>query len=266
MGKAEHPFTNVDAQPDPGVWISALDRLREDPSYAAYKRRLSELIDPRPGGRYLEVGCGTGSDAMTFGERFGVDVVGVDASSAMVAEAARRGLQEAVLADAHSLPFPSASFDGAWADRTVQHLADPDVAVGELVRVVRPGGTVLVADPDYATQVVNVPDQELATRVLAFKLRRRHASLAHQMSRLFTQAGLTSVAVEVAPIVVRDPEALDHALGLRDWAGLAADQGLLPRADVAAWESALDEAASNGWFLYSFSLFITHGRKPLPGS
>jgi hypothetical protein len=49
---------------------------------------------------------------------------------------------------------------------------------------------------------------------------------------------------------------------LRDWARLAAEQGLLPRSDVTAWESALDEAASNGWFLYSFSLFITTGRKP----
>jgi hypothetical protein len=56
------------------------------------------------------------------------------------------------------------------------------------------------------------------------------------------------------------PAALDNALGLRTWAGLAATQGLLDGADVARWEAALDEAAAGGWFLYAFCVFITTGR------
>jgi len=70
---------------------------------------------------------------------------------------AKRLAAEVVVADAHSLPFPSESFDGAWADRTFQHLADPLAALRELVRVVRPGGRIVIADPDYGTQVVNIP-------------------------------------------------------------------------------------------------------------
>lgn len=76
------------------------------------------------------------------------------------------GLREAVVADAHALPFTSEGFDGAWADRTFQHLADPVAVLDEMVRVVKPGGTVVVADPDYGTQAVEMPDQELARRVL----------------------------------------------------------------------------------------------------
>jgi hypothetical protein len=59
---------------------------------------------------------------------------------------------------------------------------------------------------------------------------------------------------------VADPAALDDALGLRAWAGLAAAQGLLEPADVARWEAALDQAAAGGWFLYAFCVFITTGR------
>lgn len=78
------------------------------------------------------------------------------------------------------------------------------------------------------------------------------------------QSGLTDVDVEAVPIVLQDPTGLDHALGLRDWAGFAHahDPELVQAHEVPAWEGALDEAAANGWFLYSFSLFITVGRKP----
>jgi SAM-dependent methyltransferase len=265
MEPREHAFTDVDAQSDPARWVEVLDKVRREPLYADYKRRTVELLDPQPGDRYLEVGTGTGTDALACAERFNVSVVGADASSVMIEEARRRGLAEAVVADAHSLPFESESFDGAWADRTFQHLADPVAALGEMVRVVKPGGSIAVVDPDYGTQVVDVPDQELAQRVLRFRTDHglRNGTLAHQMGRLFVQAGLTDVHVEAVPIVLREPTALDNALGLRDWASFAHEEGLLDADEVSAWERAIDDAAASGSFLYSFSLFITAGRKPL---
>jgi SAM-dependent methyltransferase len=256
-----HPFADVDDQSDPDAWIGVLDRLRREPAYRAYKQRISELLNPTVGGRYLEVGVGTGADALDLIAEHECSVVGVDSSRTMVAEARRRGLVEVAAADAHSLPFSSSSFDGAYADRTFQHLARPATALAEMARVVRPGGTVVVADPDYGTQVVNIRDQELADRVLRFRAGVGHGRLAHQMSRLFAEAGLSDVRVEAMPIVVRDPAALDNALGLRDWARLAADARILRPDDAGRWESALDEAARGGWFLYSFSVFLTVGRR-----
>jgi SAM-dependent methyltransferase len=263
----EHPFSDVDAQADPGAWVAVLDKLRHEPLYAPYKRRILELLDLRPGGTYLDVGCGTGADALTCETRFGVTVVGVDSSRVMVAEATRRGLTGAVAADAHALPFDADRFDGAWADRTFQHLADPPTALEEMVRIVKPGGRVVVADPDYGTQVVDVPDQDLAERVLRFRTDRgqRNGRLAHRMGRLCVRAGLADVRVEAMPVVVRDPTALDNALGLRGWARLAREEGLVDAREVVAWEEALDAAATSGCFLYAFMLFITTGRKP-PGA
>jgi SAM-dependent methyltransferase len=264
MVPREHAFTDVDAQADPAAWVEVLDKLRQEPLYAAYKRRTLELLDPQPGGRYLEVGCGTGVDALACAARFDVSVVGVDSSRVMVEEARRRGLTEAVAADAHSLPFEPDSFDGAWADRTFQHLADPLVALDEMVRAVKPGGRVVVADPDYGTQVVDVPDQELAQRILRFRADHglRNGRLAHQMGRLCVRAGLADVRVEAMPIVVRDAAALDSALGLRDWARVACEQRLVHAGEVVAWEEALDAAAASGCFLYAFMLFITTAEKP----
>ena len=257
--RREHAFTAVDDQADPRAWVDVLDRMREEPAYRAYKTRVAELLQPVRGFRYLEVGCGTGDDAIAFAARFGVEVAGVDVSRTMVEEARRRGLEQAVVADAAALPLDAESFDGAWADRTFQHLAGPEIALAELVRIVKPGGRIVAVDPDYDTQVVDVADQELARRVLRFRADHalRNGTLAHRMGGFFAEAGLTDVSIEAIPVVLRDPTALDGAMGLRTWAATAAERGLLSEEDVPAWERQLDDAVAKGRFLYSFALFLT---------
>ena len=265
-GREEHAFTSVDEQADPRAWVELLDRVRAEPQYAAYKARLAELLQPKEGGRYLDVGSGTGSDALALATRYGAEAVGVDVSETMVEEARRRGL-EAHVAPAEALPFPDGAFDGAWADRTVQHLADPHGALAEMARVTRPGGRLVVADPDYETQVVDVEDQELARRILRFRADHllRNGTLAHRMGGLFVAAGLRDVVLEAVPIVLRDPSSLDNAMGLRTWAATAHDRGLLDEKDVLAWERQLDEAIRNERFVYAFSIFIAAGTKPETG-
>jgi hypothetical protein len=82
------------------------------------------------------------------------------------------------------------------------------------------------------------------------------------MASLFSAAGLGNVHSERHDIVVRRPHALDNSLGLRDWAALAADQGLVSRAEAQAWEDALDQAATRDAYCYAFQIVITSGTKP----
>jgi SAM-dependent methyltransferase len=259
-----HAFTAVDEQDDPAAWIDVLDRVRREPAYTAYKRRVAELLEPAKGGRYLEVGTGTGADALELANRFEARVTGVDVSRAMVEEARRRGLRDALVASAEALPFEDAGFDGCWADRVFQHLAEPEAALAEMMRVTRPGGRLVAADPDYATQVVDVADQELARRVLGFRADHllRNGTLAHRLGGVFVRAGLTDVVVEAFPVVLRDPTSLDNAMGLRTWAEVAHGRGLLREDEVEAWEREIDAAIAGGHFLYAFSVFVTAGRAP----
>jgi hypothetical protein len=47
MVPGEHAFTDVGAQADPAAWVEVLDKLHREPLYAAYKRRVLELLDPQ---------------------------------------------------------------------------------------------------------------------------------------------------------------------------------------------------------------------------
>jgi SAM-dependent methyltransferase len=168
------------------------------------------------------------------------------------------------VADAEALPFPSGIVDGCWSDRTFQHLADPHRALVELLRVMKPGATIVVVDPDYGTQAMEFPDQGLARMVFSFRARHmlRNGTLAHQMKNRFVEAGLDDVSVEEKKLVVRDPASVDNVMGLRSWARTALAQGRMSDAEVERWETLYDEVVAEGRFRWSVSFFLTSGRKP----
>jgi ubiquinone/menaquinone biosynthesis C-methylase UbiE len=100
-------------------------------------------------GRTLEVAIGTGLNLAFYPA--GVELAGVDLSPAMLAQARRRaaGLGRTVdlrEADALALPFPDASFDTVVCTFALCAVPDDGPAVGEAVRVLRPGGLLLLAD------------------------------------------------------------------------------------------------------------------------
>jgi SAM-dependent methyltransferase len=100
---------------------------------------LVELLDPRPGERFLDVGTGSGGVAVRAAAR-GADAVGVDVSPAAI-EAARQAAPHVrfEVADAQALPFADASFDVLASAFGVNFAADHARAASELGRVARPG-------------------------------------------------------------------------------------------------------------------------------
>jgi SAM-dependent methyltransferase len=262
--QAEHGFTDVDRQSDPRRWVTLLDTVRREPFYAAYKARTLELLNPKAEERFLEIGAGTGADARALKARARCAVVALDSSFTMAAECRARGTADTLAAGAASLPFPAASFDGIRADRVFQHLLEPSRILVETVRVTKPGGRVVVVDPDYDTQAVELADQELAHRVLRYRADRmlRHGTIAHRMAAMFRDAGLDAIRVGPMNLVVTDPRAVDNVMGLRTWARTASGQGVVTVEEAARWERLIDEAIATKKFFYSVTFFITFGRKP----
>jgi ubiquinone/menaquinone biosynthesis C-methylase UbiE len=257
--RREHGFTRVDAEPRPEAFVECLDRIHEEPFFREYKRRVRELLQPRPNGLYLDVGMGTGADARELQAK----VIGVDRSLTMCREARRRGAPLSLVADAEALPLRSGSMDGCWSDRTFQHLANPRKALAELVRVMKPGATIVVVDADYGTQTMEFPDQALAGKVFDFRARhmRRNGTLAHEMANHFESAGLADASAEKKDLVVRDPTSVDNVMGLRSWARTAQTQGAMDDDEVRRWESLYDDVVASGRFRWSVSFFLTSGRK-----
>jgi SAM-dependent methyltransferase len=104
----------------------------------------------RPGERWLDVGCGDGRTAGVWLAGRGTEYVGVDVSSTAVAQARELGLDARVIDDASQLPFEDDTFAGVIAVEVLEHLFEPQRAVAEFRRVLRPGGVLFVSLPNVA--------------------------------------------------------------------------------------------------------------------
>jgi ubiquinone/menaquinone biosynthesis C-methylase UbiE len=118
---------------------------------------VHEALAAAPGERVLDAGCGPGFYVAETLERVGAQgsVVGVDASEAMLALAAKRCEGHANVAfhegDVTALPVADADFDRVLSVQVLEYVEDIPAALGELHRVLRPGGRALIWDVDWAT-------------------------------------------------------------------------------------------------------------------
>ncbi|GAA3804025.1 hypothetical protein GCM10022403_042470 [Streptomyces coacervatus] len=118
------------------------------------QERLNSLLRPQPGGRVLEIGPGTGLQALEVAPRLGPDgtLQIVDIQQQMLdhvmRRAADRGIDNIVptLADARELPCESASFDAAYLVTALGEIPDFPSALKELRRVLKPTGRLVVGE------------------------------------------------------------------------------------------------------------------------
>jgi ubiquinone/menaquinone biosynthesis C-methylase UbiE len=126
----------------------------EAPHPLITRARLREALDPRPGERLLEVGPGTGYYTLPVARWVGADgrLDIVDVQQEMLDLTIRRaheaGLRDVAweCADARTLPYDDAVFDGAFLVTVLGEIPDQAAALSELRRVVRPGGRIVFGE------------------------------------------------------------------------------------------------------------------------
>lgn len=127
-----------------------------------------EELGLRSGDTVLDLGCGFGRHAFEAARRGG-NVVALDAGRDEVEGVAAMFLAmveagelvegsvhaQVVQGDALKLPFPSGSFDRVICSEVLEHIPDDLAAMGELTRVLRPGGTMAITVPRFGPELLN---------------------------------------------------------------------------------------------------------------
>ena len=112
-------------------------------------------MDPKSGERILDIGAGKGEKAARILQAFpGTEVFAVDPNERRITQARRDypGVRSTV-AGAEKLPFDDAFFDKAYSTMALHHFSDLDKAIGEVARVVRPGGSYVILEMEPSSSL-----------------------------------------------------------------------------------------------------------------
>ena len=108
-------------------------------------------LDQLPvGSRILDVGCGIGGSARILAKEYGFDVLGISISNAQIKRAKYLTQDQTIcrfdVMNALNLKFEKGSFDGVWSVEAGPHMPNKQLYADEMLRVLRPGGVLAVAD------------------------------------------------------------------------------------------------------------------------
>lgn len=249
----------------------AEDRRLHDQAATLEELLHHDLTFPA-GSIVLEAGSGVGAQTIPLLRRNpGIRLTCLDRSAPSL-DAARARLCAAGLplpefrqADLRAMPFSDGAFDHAFVCFVLEHLPEPEAALAELRRVVRPGGSLTVIEGDHGSVLLH-PDDEAARAAIACQVALQRAAggdacIGRRLAPLFVGAGFTAVRVSPRPVLAdaTRPALVDGFVrrtftamvaGIRDEAMRA---GLT---DAAAFEAGLRgllrTAEGDGTFGYTF--------------
>ena len=112
-----------------------------------YAKYADTLKPDRPGGKALDVGCGVGQVVARLTEA-GFEAYGVDVSEPSIARA-KKFCPRCEVYDGTRLPFADNFFDSAGALNVLEHVDQPEGFIQEVIRVVAPGGKVVISSPNF---------------------------------------------------------------------------------------------------------------------
>jgi arsenite methyltransferase len=158
--------------------------------------RLARLAGVTPGARVIDVACGSGATALLLARELRCATVGVDLGARAI-EQARHATHSGerarfLLGDAEALPVPDASFDVALSECALCTFPDKPRAIAEMARVVRPGGTIAIADVTADLDALPTQLRSAAARVACIA----DARNAGEYAALLRDAGCQPLAVE----------------------------------------------------------------------
>lgn len=143
MNQEEHKSNPVDQRQYYNQWWKGIDGW----SFVRWVPEERAILMHRLVGRgqvVLDVGCGDGSAYAENLLEAGIEVHGVDISDVAVEEAVSRGVKAVRASLEEPLPFPDDHFDAVLCIDMILHLFDPEFAVQEMCRVLKPGGKLLI--------------------------------------------------------------------------------------------------------------------------
>ena len=245
-----------------------LEARRGSTKYMGMLQQYLEAIDLAAAHSILALGCGTGVEVREILRRpdFRGRVTAIDISDDLVERGKGLAEQEGfagriewLVGDAQELRLSDGAFDLVLAHTLVSHVPDPKRVVVKAARVVRPGGTVVIFDGDYATMTFGV-DREIDEKIISGVI--ANPRIMRAMPRLLREVGLK--LVDSRGWVLTEIGRADFFLGsLQSFPVLLPKAGVATPEEVQAFVARQLRASEEGTFFAGYNFYAMIAERPV---
>lgn len=255
-----------------------LKRLVSSKAYKDLRAFFIGKLSPVPAaGWVLDVGCGEGSLSRELAKTLGAEgkVIGLDISLDLL-ELAREATSgsniEYVEGTAATLEFDDESFDIVLSSNALKFLTPLDLnsAMSEMMRVLRPGGTLLIADSDDRAITFSATNERLGEKIVSAYARFGDPFFGRKLIGLCRLSGLEDLRVDA--ITVFETEFDESSAGramadnireeLQKTREPASGIRTFSEAETSEWYEDLMEKDKAGTYFWSYTKYVCVGKKP----
>jgi len=252
---------------------ASLERSYRTPDVAQQRAETLARLAPETGGHMLDVGCGPGFLVREMAEAVGPDgrAVGIDTSRQMLDLAERRIAEipqaEVMEARVEAMPFTDAEFDAASCVQVLLFVPDAAAALGELHRVLKPGGRLAVIETDWRGAIVHADDDALSRRMFAaWDAAQVNPNLPVRLKPMLEAAGFGEVSVASLALLNTEFGVENYSSGmLRVIANHAKRQGLASEAEATGWIDEMKAKSAAGAYFFCVNRFLFLASKTAAG-
>ena len=261
-------FQNVDKTGESDYFIEYLKFVDSVPEFRSIKDRNYRALGLRPGDRVLDAGCGLGFDTYRIGALVGAQgtVIGLDSSTSMLYAAQsliQNDLNHVTFmhGDIRNPDFEENFFDAIYVERLLQISPDPREIVTQLIRILKPGGTLVITEPDWGTMALDPGDRETIRSLISFCADSfPDGWTGRKLHRYFTESGLDTI-IEVEPVIMQDFPTIRRAMNFDNFISGAVQNGNMSQVQADELMDGFQRAGEKGTFFFSYMIYRAIGRK-----
>jgi ubiquinone/menaquinone biosynthesis C-methylase UbiE len=220
----------------------------------------------------LEIGCGNGYDSIELAKKVlhsKGKVIGLDVDATLI-ETCKKNAQNAacsnidfIVGDAEKLPFEDNYFSIIRAERVFQHLKNPLIVFKEALRVLKPGGQLLLIETDWAGMNIYLRDVSLEEKIIHTLTDKvlMNGNASRTLLSYYIDSNVSNIAMKIFPVLINDFKIANELIIFDHILEAGKTNNIINEKDIAEWNTNTNFLIKNNTFNLTANLIIFSGNK-----